>query len=137
MFESTKFDVEFALESVVNVDERFDVRPCQFSPQCGENCFVRKCLCNAETMPQLLFAPAPTVECRELTCQLENDLLTVLPALPVQNIGTDAPAYLPIKKCEFSVDALAARRRAPSMSCRTSASSAGAGSAAASVPMWA
>ena len=81
MLQTTKFDVEVPLERVFDVHQRLQMGPTQFSPQCGEDCFVRKHLGRAHAVTQLLLAPTTPVRGCQLPRESRENLVSIAGAL--------------------------------------------------------
>lgn len=107
--EAAQLGVEVPLEGVVDVSQRLDVRPGQFSPQRGENPLIRKSLRDAETMSELLSAPAAPVALGELARERVDDLLAVCRALTPEHLGVETAPDLPVQERQLGVH----RRRDP------------------------
>jgi hypothetical protein len=84
-----------------------DVAPAQFSPRCGEKCLVSKNLRDAETMPQLLLAPAFAVISGQLLRQRGDNLFAIFGALTLQHLGPDTTADLPVQQGKLRINAIA------------------------------
>lgn len=82
---------------VGDVHQHLQMGPAQFSPQCGENWFIREHLGRADAVAQLLLAPTTAVLSSQLSCERGEDLLSVARALPAQHIISNATTNLPIK----------------------------------------
>lgn len=103
-FDTADFKVEIAFEGVVDVDQRLEVRPGQFSPHCRENFLIRKNLRQPHAVAQLLLAPALAKVSRQLPSQFCHHLFAVFAPLTLQKLGADAAPDMPVKLGQFGID---------------------------------
>ena len=80
------------------------MRPGQLSPHCGDNLFVGESRSEPETMPQLSLDPAFAVGLGESLGEVDDLLFAIFAPLPLQYLGLDAVANLPIQQGDFGVD---------------------------------
>jgi hypothetical protein len=79
-----EFDVEVAFERIVNVDQILQKHPAQFSPHCGENCFVGKDFGRPKAVTKLLLAPSTSVPGGQCSGQRCNQLLPAIASFPAR-----------------------------------------------------
>ena len=86
---AANFEVEVALEWVVDLDEEPKVRPAQLRTQCVRNLGVRENLSNAHAVAQLTLTPPLAKISRQLARQRCHHLLAVVSSLPLQEFGAE------------------------------------------------
>jgi hypothetical protein len=116
-FDSAQRGVQPAFQRIVKVDQFFEMRPTQLSPQCGDNLLIGKQFGETHPVPQALLRETPAVlfgqfvrsilqtvseESRlrtpplKLSTQCGDNLLAVTRSLLVQHIVADTLADLPV-----------------------------------------
>lgn len=103
-FDPAHLQVEVALEGIVEVDQGLEVRPAQFSPQCGDNLRIRKGLGKPDKMPQVLGTVPAAVLLRQGVGQSCDDFFPIGCPFLLEEVGVQGVSDLPVKPDQFGID---------------------------------
>jgi hypothetical protein len=93
---SAQRGVQLAFQRLVKVDQFFEMRPTQLSPQCVDNFLIGKSLGETDYVEGIRSGEPFSLLRRQLFRQCRNNLVAVARPLLVEHIFADALADLPV-----------------------------------------